>query len=124
MEKNQYAGYCRLSNTEGRLASMVPRTLRFDGKKHWPHCFSGYNSRHRCQQCKLMTNMFCIKCKVHLCCHGKRNCFTRFHTEDQYRDRVINLPTLSHSDSDQDTDVDEVETASAHSESEGLSSSF
>ena len=94
MEKNQYSGYCRLSNTGSRLAAMVPRKLRFDGKKHWPHCFSGYNSRHRCQQCKLMTNMFCIKCKVHLCCHSKRNCFTRFHTEDQYRNRVINLPTL------------------------------
>ena len=78
--------------------------------------FSGYDSRHRCQQCKSMTNMFCIKCKAHLCCHGKRNCFTHFHAEDQYR--VINLPSLSHSDSDQDTDVDEVETASDSSDSE------
>ena len=62
--------------------------------------------------------MYCIKCQVHLCCHAKRNCFTRFHTED--KKKVIHLPTLSHSDSDQETDVDEVETVSAPSESESF----
>ena len=118
MEQNQCIDYRRLHNTEGRLASQVPRTLRFDGKDHWPHCFSGYDSRHRCAQCRFFTNMFCIKCKVHLCCHAKRNCFTRFHTED--KKKVIHLPTLSHSDSDQETDVDEAETVSAPSESESF----
>ena len=36
------------------------------------------------------------------------------------QEKVINLPTLSHSDSNQDTDVEEVETASAPSESESF----
>ena len=27
--------------------------------------------------------MFCMKCEVFLCCQGKRNCYTGFHTEDK-----------------------------------------
>ena len=76
------------------------------------------DNRHRFAQCRSLTNMFCIKCKVHLCCHAKRNCYTRFHTE--VMNNVIHLPTLSHSDSDQETDVDEAETVSAPSESESF----
>ena len=65
--------------------------------------------------------MFCIKCKVHICCHAKRNCFIRFYTEAK---KVIHLPTLFHSDSDEETYVDEPETVSAPSESESLGLSF
>ena len=118
-ENNQCIDYRRLRNTEGRLASQVPRTVRFDGKDHWPHCFSVYTNRHRSALCRSLTNMYCIKCQVHLCCHAKRNCFTPFHTED--KNRVIHLPTLPHSDSDQEKDLDEPDTESALSELDSLS---
>ena len=75
---------------QGRSASQVPRNLRFDGKDHWPHCFSGYNGKLHCALCNHHTNMYCLKCEVNLCYQSARNCFTAFHTEDN--NKVVNLP--------------------------------
>ena len=100
---------------EGRPASQVPRIVRFDGKGHWPHCTCGYYNRHRCALCKRLTNMYCIKCNVHLCCHRKRNCFTPFHTED--KGKIIHLNYADSDQSDQESDADELESEeNAHSD--------
>ena len=108
MKQNECTAYCRLRNAEGRPASQVPRPVRFDGKGHWPHCTCGYYNRHRCALCKRLTNMYCIKCNVHLCCHGKRNCFTPFHTED--KGKIIHLNYADSDQSDQESDADELES--------------
>ena len=113
-ENNQSIDYRRLRNTEGRLASQVPRTVRFDGKDHWPHCFSVYTNRHRSALCRGLTNMYCIKCQVHLCCHAKRNCFTPFHTKDKVK--IIHLNYSDSDQSDHDSDADELESENALSD--------
>ena len=38
IKKNVPKEYRRLRNRPGRPASQVPRSLRFDGEDHWPHC--------------------------------------------------------------------------------------
>ena len=39
IKKNVPKEYRRLRNRPGRPASQVPRSLRFDGEEHCPHCF-------------------------------------------------------------------------------------
>ena len=84
--------YRELRHGAGRPGEQVPRALRFDGKEHLPHCFSGYIDRHRCQLCKAQTNMYCTTCEVFLCCMAKRNCYIPFHTED--RGRLVRTPAF------------------------------
>ena len=50
--------YRELRHGAGRPGEQVPRALRFDGKEHLPHCFSGYTDRHRCALCNAQTNMY------------------------------------------------------------------
>ena len=45
----------------GRPASQVPRGLRFDGKDHWPHGFSGWKDRTRCVHCNHQTYIYWLK---------------------------------------------------------------
>ena len=106
IKKNESKTYRRLRKGPGRWASQVPRSLRFDGEDHWPYSFSGYTGRHRCSLCNKFTNMYCLKCRVNLCCHSARNCFTTFHTEE--KGKVVHLPAflMLHSYSDQECDVD------------------
>ena len=82
--KQNVGGVKRHVRKHGRLSSEVSNRLRFDQRNHWPHAFSGWNGRVRCvnQKSKKQTNIFCLKCEVPLCCHGTRNCFISYHTEE------------------------------------------
>ena len=55
--------------------------------------------------------MFCLKCEVPLCCHGKRNCFLTYHTEENYQ--IVCLPEYLQShlglDSQSEIDPDDLE---------------
>ena len=103
MKQNECTANRRLCHSVGR--SDVPRSLSFDGKNHWPKCTNGYRERKQCALCKRSTNMYCDKCKVHLCCHGNRNCFKPYHTVD--RGNIINV---NYADSDQESDTDELQS--------------
>merc|ERR1712033_77854 len=71
-----------LRHGAARPANAVPVAVRFDPKWHLPFCFSGYTDRHRCAQGKIgMTNMFCMKCEIFLCCMYKSSCYMVWHTE-------------------------------------------
>ena len=77
-----------LHHGAARPANAVPLAVRFDPKWHLPFCFSGYTDRHRCAQCKNgMTNMFCMKCEVFLCCKFEKSCYLVWHTE--YNGQII-----------------------------------
>ena len=113
MSQNECTAYRRLRKSEGR--SEVPRPVRFDGVGHWPDCTNGYHDRKRCAHCKRSTNMYCTKCKVHLCCHQRRNCFKPFHTVD--KGNIINFNYADSDQSDQESDADELESEeNAHSD--------
>ena len=111
LKQNVPTEHRRLRNRSGRPASHVPRGLRFDGKDHWPHCFSGYDGRARCVHCNSFTNMYCLKCEVSLCCNFMRNCFISYHTEDN--NEIIFLPEwlMPHPDfSQSESDLDDPES--------------
>ena len=94
-----------------RSALQVPRKLRFDGKGHLPHCFSEHDGRSHCAHCKRFTNMYCLKCEVHLCCHYERNCWISYHTEDE--NEIVSLPVWlsTHEDVTQiESEVDDLES--------------
>ena len=63
---------------------------RYDSISHWPQTISGDDGPVPCVHCKGQTNLFCIKCKVALCCHDMRNCFLLYHTD--YKGKIICLP--------------------------------
>ena len=65
MKQNSIISPRRLCSMD-RRSTPVPRTIRFDGKEHWPVVFLGYKKRNRCALCDRDTNMYCIKCEVFL----------------------------------------------------------
>ena len=85
----------RRSNPGRVRVSRVPTSTRYDGKHHMPDATSGETGRRRCAFCNACTNVFCVKCEVHLCMFHNRNCFRPFH----YR------PLPADVDSDQNSDV-------------------
>ena len=86
-------------------ASKVPPSVRYDKRKHLPKCTDGYEKRKRCEHCTRQTNVFCKKCKVHLCLSHRRNCFIPFHGDS--------------SDSDSsDSDSENVDSGSNHANSD------
>jgi hypothetical protein len=54
--------------------------IRFDKTGHWP-TMDDKKEAVRCKKenCQQRTHMYCIKCKVHLCCTKSNNCFFDFH---------------------------------------------
>ncbi|CAF1462719.1 unnamed protein product, partial [Didymodactylos carnosus] len=54
---------------------------RFDGLEHWPQLQQNVRLRCKNEACKLKTNVFCSKCKVHLCLNVTRNCFKEYHSK-------------------------------------------
>ena len=105
IKQNTSKEYRTLRHGAGRLAEAVPRVLRFDGEDHFPHSFSGYNDRHRCALCKQLTNMFCMIYEGFLCCSGKRNCYTPFHTE--LKGQLVRTPAyLVPPDNETESEID------------------
>ena len=116
IKQNTSKEYHILRYGSGRVAEAVPRVLRFDGEDHFPHSFSGYNDRHRCALCKHLTNMFCMKYEGFLCCSGKRNCYTPFHTE--LKGQLVCTPAyllLPDNETESDSDSDPQNTQSVPS---------
>ena len=117
MKTNECTAYRRLHHSAGR--SVFLRTVKFDGFGQWHDCTNGYRERKQCALCKRSTNMYCDKCKVHLCCFGNRNCFKPFHTVD--RGNIININNVDSDLSYQESDPDELESEeNAHSLSESV----
>lgn len=58
-------------------------SYRFDGLNHLPDRDNKSEGRKgfRCKNegCSKQTNVFCIKCNVHLCFVPERNCFLNYH---------------------------------------------
>ena len=56
--------------------------IRYDQIGHFPKV-EKTKSKHRCKQtgCSIRAHIFCIKCKVHLCCSIEKDCFFEFHTK-------------------------------------------
>ena len=101
----------RLRRRTGR-ASPVPQSIRFDTKNHLPDAADGKTGRKMCAVCKASTNVYCTKCKVHLCMFSSRNCFIPFHTKvPSYHTKVRRVNILNNADNDQESDaVDDVES--------------
>lgn len=57
--------------------------IRFDGIDHLPTTEKDTGVRCRCQQtgCKSRSQIYCIKCRVHLYCNSDRDCFLKCHTQ-------------------------------------------
>ena len=63
----------------GKATKPLPEEdIRKDGIGHLP---TYHENRGTCKNpdCKGKIHMFCMKCKVHLCCEKNRNCFVAFH---------------------------------------------
>ena len=109
MAQNECTPKRRLRRQTGR-SSLVPRSVRFDGLNHLPGCTDGKTGRKMCAVCRASTNVYCTKCKVHLCMFSGRNCFKPFHIRPtSYHTRVRrvnnNANTVQNSDAvDVDTD--------------------
>ena len=56
--------------------------------------------------------MFCLKCEVFVCCLGKINCFTGFHTED--KGKLVHIPAylVPPPDSETEGEIDSTDTES------------
>ena len=105
-----------LHHGAARPPSSVPLSVRFDPKWHLPFCFSGYDDRHRCAQCKKwMTNVFCMKCEVFLCCKFQKSCYLIWHTEyegqivSHFPEYLIPENSLEHVPDDQENDPDDLQ---------------
>ena len=89
----------------------------FNGMWHLPHCFSGYDDRHRCRLYKAQTNVYCMTCEIFLCCMFNRNCYIPWHTED--KGRLIRTPpawlVVVDDETENDSDSDTQNTQSVHS---------
>lgn len=59
--------------------------MKFDKKCHFP-ILTNREVRCKNEKCGKKTLVFCVKCKVHLCLVGKRNCFLEFHQLDNHLD--------------------------------------
>ncbi|RWS01065.1 piggyBac transposable element-derived protein 3-like protein, partial [Dinothrombium tinctorium] len=57
---------------------------RFDGKNHLPSFDESRNFASRCalRSCSARSKIYCVKCKVHLCVRQKKDCFRKYHMED------------------------------------------
>lgn len=59
------------------------REARYDGVGHLPE-FDSKNSSSRCKRChKKTTHVFCVKCNVNLCFVKDRNCFMKYHLQEE-----------------------------------------
>ena len=109
MAQNECTPNRRLRRHTGR-SSPVPRSVRFDTKNHLPNAADGKTGRKMCAVCKASTNVYCTKCKVHLCMFSARNCFIPFHTKvPSYHTRVRWVNNNAHTDQESDA-VDDVES--------------
>lgn len=72
-------------NVDSKKKNVVlpPDDVRFDGIDHLPMSEEEKKVRCRCQQqnCKSRSQIYCVKCRVHLCCNSDRNCFLKFHSQ-------------------------------------------
>lgn len=70
----------RRTETSKRKEVIPDQNLRFDRIDHWPE-YDEKESRSNCKMdgCKSLTNVYCMKCKVHLCLRKSKNCFLPFH---------------------------------------------
>lgn len=57
-------------------------SLRYDQVGHFPNKNKSKLGRCKKEGCGKKTNVYCLKCKVHLCFVDDRNCFTSFHFID------------------------------------------
>lgn len=62
----------------------TPEDVRFDGIDHLPVSEEDTSVRCRCQNegCNSRTQIYCIKCRQHLCCNSSRDCFLKYHTKN------------------------------------------
>lgn len=63
-----------------------PKTvLRVDEKGHWP-LFDKKPVESTCKMgnCQSQTRVYCEKCELHLCFNVSRNCFYKFHKQNQH----------------------------------------
>ena len=70
----------------------VPDDVRLDGLHHWPACVDGgknskiFGKHCKIRGCKGRTRSYCMKCQVFLCYTATKNCFLKWHTEqNRYR---------------------------------------
>lgn len=72
-------------NVQSKKRNVIktPTDIRFDGIDHLPMAETDTQVRCRCQNedCKSRSQIYCIKCRVHLCCNSNRNCYTEYHTQ-------------------------------------------
>ena len=110
MAQNECTPNRRLRRQTGR-SSPTPRSVRFDCKNHLPNAADGKTGRKMYAVCRASTNVYCTKCKVHLCMFSSRNCFIPFHTKVPYHTKVRRVNILNNADNDQESDaVDDVES--------------
>lgn len=62
-------------------------TIRYDKYNHLP-MISKESVRCKNEGCSKKNNVYCQKCKVHLCLMNRRNCFTNFHLLDINSERT------------------------------------
>lgn len=53
--------------------------MRYDGMQHLPK-WSENRLRCKLESCSVKSNIFCVKCNVHLCMNKNNNCFLEYHT--------------------------------------------
>ena len=60
-----------------------PTETRFDSFDHWSDFVKTNNERKTCRVCKKGTTIFCRKCGVFLCHVRERNCFYKYHHDNE-----------------------------------------
>lgn len=61
-----------------------PQAVRYNNTGHYPEVDGKqHGSRCKLEHCKLKSNVYCIKCGVHLCLKSGHNCFHHFHCENK-----------------------------------------
>lgn len=74
-------------NVESKKKNVIkpPKDIRFDGINHLPIAETDAKIRCRCQNegCTSRSQIYCVKCRMHLCCNAKRNCYSEYHTQQE-----------------------------------------
>lgn len=65
---------------KSRESRTTDDNIRFDGLDHIPE-YSENRIRCKRKSCKSKTQVYCSKCKVHLCLNLKNNCYREYHTK-------------------------------------------
>lgn len=72
---------CASKPKRARYEKKPENSIRYDNMKHLAVADDNPSAT-RCknENCSYKSNIFCSRCKVHLCVKSGRNCFKKFHT--------------------------------------------